>query len=69
MMTESHASNFGPVYTITPRDDHSHTVVMLHGRGSTGQEYAEELLESTLPGQPTIVDRLPTWKFVFPSSK
>ncbi len=42
---------------------------MLHGRGSTGEEYAEELLESTLPGQLTMVDSLSTWKFVFPSSK
>jgi predicted esterase len=39
---------FGPVHVPEPQDPHRQTIVFLHGRGSTGEECAEELLEAKL---------------------
>ncbi|KAL1912685.1 hypothetical protein Sste5344_001275 [Sporothrix stenoceras] len=65
-------SSFGPTCIVEPRDGHvhTHTAVLLHGRGSTGEEFAEELFETALsdPRKPSIADRLPSWRWVFPSS-
>ena len=64
----AHAS-FGPVHVIEPSSEHTHTAIMLHGRGSYGPEFAEELAETTLPGQKPLTERLPGWRWVFPSSQ
>lgn len=65
-------SFFGPTYIVEPREGyaHTHTAVLLHGRGSTGEEFAEELFETALsdPQKPSLADCLPSWRWVFPSS-
>ncbi|CAK7197445.1 hypothetical protein SEUCBS139899_000092 [Sporothrix eucalyptigena] len=65
-------SSFGPVHIVEPRPGHphSHTAVLLHGRGSTGEEFAEELFETALSDlhTPNLAGRLPSWRWVFPSS-
>ncbi|KIH91839.1 hypothetical protein SPBR_01933 [Sporothrix brasiliensis 5110] len=65
-------SSFGPTFVVESRDGHvhDHTAILLHGRGSTGEEFAEELFATTLSdGQkPSLADRLPSWRWVFPSS-
>ena len=66
---DSADQSFGPVRIIQPKLEHTHTVVMLHGRGSTCEEFAEELFASTLPDQRTLQDKLPGWRWVFPSSR
>lgn len=64
------ASCFGPIHVLEPRSQHTHTAILLHGRGSTGEEFAEELLlESRLSGQMTLAQKLPRWRWVFPSSR
>lgn len=60
--------SFGPVHIIEPRLEHTHTVLLLHGRGSSGDEFAQELLESELSGPSSLFERFPGCKWVFPSS-
>jgi predicted esterase len=59
---------FGPVHILEPKAQHTHTIVFLHGRGSSGSEFAEELLESKLSTGTTLPEQLPHWRWVFPSS-
>ena len=53
---------------------HTHTIILLHGRGSTGPEFASELFESTVPSptnssqQLTLPSRFPSCKWIFPSA-
>lgn len=42
---------------------------MLHGRGSTGEEFAEELFASSLSDGSSLRDQFPGCRWVFPSSK
>ena len=60
-----------PPYIINPppQTQHTHTAVLLHGRGSNGEEFAEEFFASTLShSQKTLREMLPGWRWVFPSS-
>ena len=51
-----------------PQNDHTHTAILLHGRGSNGPEFAEELFSSLDSNGMTLPDRLPKWRWVFPTS-
>ncbi|KAK3898935.1 Alpha/Beta hydrolase protein [Staphylotrichum tortipilum] len=62
-------ASFGEVHTIEPSSAHTHTAIMLHGRGSDGPEFAQELAETVAPGQTPLVERFPGWRWVFPSSQ
>ncbi|PNY24676.1 Uncharacterized protein TCAP_05387 [Tolypocladium capitatum] len=62
------ANSFGAVYVLEPTAQHSHTAVPLHGRESSGEEFAEVLLESKLAGQVTLAKKLAGWRLGFPSS-
>lgn len=61
-------------HIISPREgcQHSHTVIFLHGRDSTNEEFASELFESEASeprGQPrTLPDLFPTIRWVFPAA-
>ncbi|KAK4128845.1 alpha/beta-hydrolase [Parathielavia appendiculata] len=61
-------TNFGPIHVVEPRAPHTHTIIILHGRGSTGEEFAEELFESKLSTGKTLQEHLGSWRWVFPSS-
>ncbi|KAK1978308.1 beta-1,4-glucosidase [Colletotrichum cereale] len=69
LVTEDTSMSFGPSYVIQPKSEHTHTAIILHGRGSCGEEFAQELLASTLSDDCTLMDKLPGWRWVFPSSK
>jgi predicted esterase len=71
---------FPPSKIVEPQagHKHTHTLILLHGRGSTADEFAEDLLESRLTlkhgngsddAHQTLQKCLPTWRLVFPSSK
>ncbi|KAF8201557.1 beta-1,4-glucosidase [Pholiota molesta] len=51
---------------------HTHTAILLHGRGSTGPEFSEELFErddSCPDYYKALNERFPGFRWVFPSSK
>lgn len=57
-------NTYPPPLSILPSSDrHTHTFILLHGRGSNANRFGYELLEST-----GISTRLPTVKFVFPTA-
>ncbi|KAE8140804.1 Alpha/Beta hydrolase protein [Aspergillus pseudotamarii] len=45
-------------------NQNTHTIILLHGRGSNGERFGQVFLEST-----DIARRLPTVKFVFPTAR
>ncbi|KAK1147707.1 hypothetical protein N8T08_001052 [Aspergillus melleus] len=45
-------------------DEHTHTIILLHGRGSNSERFGSVFLETT-----EIAQRLPTAKFIFPTAK
>lgn len=50
--------------TVEPSSaQHTHTFIILHGRGSNGERFGRELLDSA-----NLPARLPTVKFVFPTA-
>jgi lysophospholipase II len=62
-------TSFGPCHIIEPQSEHTHTAIVLHGRGSYAEEFAQDFLASTLLDGRTLCDRLPGWRWVFPASK
>ncbi|CAG7566381.1 unnamed protein product [Fusarium equiseti] len=70
-MTEpGKSTEFGPTHIVDPLTEHTHTAILLHGRGSNGPEFAEELFEETLfPDGSSLSQKLPNWRWVFPSSR
>ncbi|KAI1845544.1 hypothetical protein JX266_008402 [Neoarthrinium moseri] len=59
---------FGSVHVLEPQSRHTHSIILLHGLGSTGEEFAEELLTAKLSTEKTLRDQLPACRWVFPSS-
>ncbi|GAQ05820.1 acyl-protein thioesterase 1 [Aspergillus lentulus] len=45
-------------------DQHTHTIILLHGRGSNSERFGRVFIEST-----GIAKRLPTTKFIFPTAR
>lgn len=69
-----------PSFIVPSTSAHTHTIILLHGRGSTGADFAIDLLEcvvlnhtspSPSPSLRTtnLPQRFPTCKWVFPSAK
>ncbi|PYI03257.1 lysophospholipase/carboxylesterase family protein [Aspergillus sclerotiicarbonarius CBS 121057] len=57
------------IHPPLPQSTHTHTAILLHGRGSTGPEFASELFSScTSHGKP-LPSHLPTFRWIFPTSK
>ena len=53
---------------VHPTSTHTNTAILLHGRGSNGEEFSQELFESQGSGGLNLREQFPTWKWVFPSS-
>ncbi|KAL6921071.1 hypothetical protein ACHAPO_006218 [Fusarium lateritium] len=61
---------FGPAHVVESAIKHTHTAILLHGRGSNGPEFAQELFDETLFADGTnLAQKLPNWRWVFPSSR
>lgn len=45
-------------------EEHTHTFILLHGRGSNAERFGREFLESA-----NLQSRLPTVKFIFPTAR
>ncbi|KAJ5938859.1 hypothetical protein N7466_001993 [Penicillium verhagenii] len=51
-----------------PANEHTHTAILLHGRGSNGPEFATEIFSSVTSQGKNLCDSLPNFRWVFPSS-
>ncbi|KAL4913601.1 Alpha/Beta hydrolase protein [Aspergillus aurantiobrunneus] len=60
---------FPAPHVHAPRATHTHTVILLHGRGSNGAEFAEELFASVTSRKKSLPACLPGWRWVFPTSR
>lgn len=57
------------LYVAAPSKQHTHTIILLHGRDSTASEFASEFFESQASDDLTLPETFPSIKWVFPSSK
>ncbi|KAL4803916.1 Alpha/Beta hydrolase protein [Aspergillus unguis] len=48
---------------------HTHTAILLHGRGSSGPEFADDFFSSMTSKGSNLTTCLPSWRWVFPTSK
>ena len=62
-------SNFPALHVVQPTQDHHCTIIALHGRGSNGPEFAEELFEDKSSSHLTLSEHFPHCKWIFPSSQ
>lgn len=60
---------FPDPHIIPPQVSHTHTAILLHGRGSDGPEFAEEFFSSVTSRKQNLASCLPTWRWVFPTSR
>ncbi|KAJ5579533.1 uncharacterized protein N7459_005518 [Penicillium hispanicum] len=60
---------FPPPHVHPPQSSHTHTIILLHGRGSDGLEFAEELFSSATTQGKSLASCLPTYRWVFPTSR
>ncbi|KAJ5894181.1 alpha/beta-hydrolase [Penicillium taxi] len=51
-----------------PTGAHTHTFVFLHGSGSSGPEFCEEMFSMANSKMLNLPQSLPTWRWVFPSA-
>ncbi|OQN98454.1 hypothetical protein B0A48_15724 [Cryoendolithus antarcticus] len=52
-----------------PTAPHTHTIIFLHGRDSTAEQFASELFESQATDERTLPEALPGVKWVFPTAE
>ncbi|KAL5357470.1 Alpha/Beta hydrolase protein [Aspergillus floccosus] len=57
------------IHPPQPTHNHTHTIILLHGRGSHGAEFASEFLPSQTSASQTLASSLPTWRWVFPTAR
>lgn len=62
-------SDFPAPHIVQSVQNHSHTIIALHGRGSNGPEFAEELFEDRSSSNLTLAEQFPACKWIFPSSQ
>jgi lysophospholipase II len=61
-------TSFPEPHIIPPTASHTHTIVLLHGRGSHGREFAAELFEGESFSERTLPRHFPGFKWVFPTA-
>ncbi|KAK8176205.1 Alpha/Beta hydrolase protein [Phyllosticta citribraziliensis] len=54
---------------VNPTAPHTHSIILLHGRGSNAERFGIELLKSRNSKDRTLTDCFPGAKFVFPTAK
>ncbi|KAF3483653.1 uncharacterized protein GIQ15_02977 [Arthroderma uncinatum] len=67
-----HVVPFPEPTIIPPRSKHTHTLILLHGRGGAGREFGAEIITTELSAPSpdnTLPKRFPGLKFIFPSAK
>ena len=54
---------------IDPTGPHTHTIILLHGRGSNAERFGLEFLKSRTSAGQTLPELFPGLKFIFPTAK
>ncbi|CAK3799082.1 Acyl- thioesterase [Lecanosticta acicola] len=63
------APQYPPPLVIQPTSGtHLQSFLILHGRGSNGEKFGLEMIQTTIPGFETLPDAFPNAKFVFPTA-
>ncbi|KAK4502998.1 hypothetical protein PRZ48_006425 [Zasmidium cellare] len=57
-----------PPFIVPPTSRHKQTLILLHGRGSTGEMFGRALLQSPLSNNQTLQTAFPNAKFIFPTA-
>lgn len=60
---------FPELYIHHAATAHAYTIILLHGRGGNGPEFAEELFEARTSTGLNLAEHFPDWRWVFPSAK
>lgn len=55
-------------HVVPPTSKHTHTIILLHGRGSNGEEFAEELFEGESLSELSLPQHFPGFKWIFPTA-
>ncbi|KAF3925355.1 hypothetical protein ABW20_dc0109821 [Dactylellina cionopaga] len=61
--------SYRPPFVVQPSSVHSHTVILLHGRGSNGSKFGQEFITSASSTGKTLAETFPGAKFIFPTAK
>ncbi len=61
-------SPFTPPFTIPPISSHTHTLIFLHDRGGSGQDFGLGTLSATDSSGKWLQTLLPSTKFIFPTA-
>ncbi|KAM3446247.1 hypothetical protein MY3296_009846 [Beauveria thailandica] len=70
MSLPEHRIPGSPLFVVPPTAAHTHTILLLHGLGSTGERFGRELLDTAMTSSgKSLTDLLPHARFVFPTSK
>ena len=59
---------FPEPHVILPTSIHTHTVVLLHGRGSNGGEFADEFFQGETSSEESLLQLFPGFKWIFPTA-
>jgi lysophospholipase II len=62
-------SPFPEPHVIYPTSIHTHTIILLHGRGSNGEEFADEFFQGETFAEQSLARHFPDFKWVFPSAR
>ena len=54
---------------VNPTIAHTHSILLLHGRGSNAERFGLELLAARSSGGKTLAEHFPSAKFIFPTAK
>jgi len=60
---------FPEPHVIHPTSVHTHTVILLHGRGSNGEEFADEFFQGETFAELSLRGHFPDFKWVFPNAR
>ncbi|MCJ1479289.1 hypothetical protein MMC13_007974 [Lambiella insularis] len=63
------SSGHPPLLVYQPKGQHTHTFIILHGRGSNAQSFGPEFMLSEHSSGKSLQDLLPGVKFVFPTAR
>lgn len=54
---------------VQPASAHTHSIILLHGRGSNAERFGVELLAARSSASKTLAEHFPSARFIFPTAK